>query len=487
MRSNARFFRSNKQKARKSIGRGGFRPRCEELEGRLLMTTLPPDFYEFTLATGFANPTAMVMAPDGRIFITQQNGQVRIFDWERGLLPTPFLTVTTTTVGERGLQGMAFDPNYLENGYVYVYYTQTSAPVSNRVSRFTTDPANPDQVLAGSEHIVIRLDPLSGATNHNGGGILFGYDGMLYLSTGENATTSFSQSLANNLGKVLRIDVNGDDYPADPFRNFAVPEYNPYPTSARPEILSLGFRNPFTMAMHLYTGQIYVNDVGGAGTARREEINDLYGPDFASWGGNFGWPIREGIAGDPRFVDPIFAYNPSFGGFNCAIVGSDFYTYYDPATGFPEEYQNDFFFADYCGGWIYRYDHDTGTAVPFATGTGGMPIDVMGDGFSGFLFYLLRSGGGTPTSLRMIFYYPTGGPGAPGGSEMVPDGVLVGALTSSTPVVQQIASETLAELPPTMPSIDQLFANPAPVEEAEAPAVATEPAVPLVSEFWQAI
>lgn len=137
--------------------------------------TVPPEFTDSLVASGLTNPTAMALAPDGRIFVCQQGGALRVI--KNGvLLPTPFLTVTVDASGERGLLGVAFDPNFVSNQLVYIYYTATSPTLHNRISRFT---AAGDVAMAGSETIVMDLDNLSTATNHNGGALHFGADGNL--------------------------------------------------------------------------------------------------------------------------------------------------------------------------------------------------------------------------------------------------------------------------------------------------------------------
>ena len=133
----------------------------------------------------------MEFAPDGRLFVCLQGGQLRVI--ENGvLLATPFVTVTTTANGERGLLGITFDPNFASNQFVYVYYTVITAPIHNRVSRFT---ANGNVAVAGSETVILDLDNLSGATNHNGGAIHFGPDGKLYVAVGENANAANAQTV----------------------------------------------------------------------------------------------------------------------------------------------------------------------------------------------------------------------------------------------------------------------------------------------------
>src|SRR5687767_3806450 len=145
--------------------------------------TVPTGFTDAVVAAGLNNPTAMALAPDGRIFVCQQGGALRVIK-NGALLSTPFLTVTVNSSGERGLLGVAFDPAFTANQRVYVYYTATSPNIHNRISRFT---ANGDVAQPGSEVVLLDLNPLSSATNHNGGAMHFGPDDRLYVAVGENA------------------------------------------------------------------------------------------------------------------------------------------------------------------------------------------------------------------------------------------------------------------------------------------------------------
>src|SRR6187399_525211 len=184
-------------------------------------STLPDGFSESRFggtSANIAGPTAMAFAPDGRLFVCQQDGRLRVIK-QGNLLATPFLTVSVDAQGERGLLGIAFDPNFTANQFVYVYYTTQAAPVHNRVSRFT---AAGDVAVAGSETIIFELDNLSGATNHNGGAIHFGKDGKLYIGVGENANTANAQTLNNVLGKMLRINSDGTPPSDNPFFGQAV-------------------------------------------------------------------------------------------------------------------------------------------------------------------------------------------------------------------------------------------------------------------------
>lgn len=331
--------------------------------------TLPSGFTETQVATGLSNPTAMAFAPDGRLFVCEQGGQLRVIK-NGALLPTPFLSVTVNASGERGLLGITFDPDFATNQFVYVYYTATTPAIHNRLSRFT---ANGDVAAAGSEVVILDLNNLSGATNHNGGAIHFGPDGKLYIAVGENATPSNSQTLSNLLGKMLRINADGT-IPADnPFFNTA--------TGNNRSIWALGLRNPYTFAFQAGTGRMFINDVGQSAW---EEVN------LGQAGANYGWPTCEGSCGNGNFVNPVFAYPHSGGNTNgCAITGGAFY---NPATNqFPASYAGTFFFADFCSGWIKRIDPVTAALTDFASGIAN-PVDLQVSA-DGSLYYLARGGG----------------------------------------------------------------------------------------------
>jgi glucose/arabinose dehydrogenase len=328
--------------------------------------TLPTGFSESVVASGLSNPTAFEFAPDGRLFICEQGGRLRVAK-NGALLPTPFLTVTVSSIGERGLLGVAFDPFFALNGFIYVYYTATTPTIHNRVSRFT---ANGDVAVAGSEVPILDLETL-GASNHNGGSIHFGPDGKLYVAVGENAVGSNAQSLTTRLGKMLRINKDGS-FPIDnPFLGQTTGVYR--------AIWAMGLRNPFTFTFQPLSGRMFINDVG---ELTWEEI------DEGIAGANYGWPITEGPTGDPRFVPPLYAYTHSGNG--CAITGGAFY---NPQTGqFPPSYTSGYFFADYCGGWIRFRDPSSGDVTGFASGIAS-PVDLKVGKDDGSLYYLARGSG----------------------------------------------------------------------------------------------
>jgi glucose/arabinose dehydrogenase len=331
--------------------------------------TVPSGFTDTVVASGLSSPTAMALAPDGRIFVCQQGGQLRVIK-DGSLLPTPFVTVTVNASGERGLLGVAFDPAFATNHFVYVYYTATTPNIHNRLSRFT---ANGDIAAAG-ETILLELNPLN-ATNHNGGAIHFGPDGKLYIAVGENANGGNSQILSNLLGKMLRINSNGSIPTDNPFYNTA--------SGVNRAIWALGLRNPFTFTFQPLSGRMFINDVG---EVTWEEVNE------GEAGKNYGWPTTEGPTTDQRFVSPLYAYQHSSGTpRGCAITGGAFYNPISPQ--FPSQYDGDYFFADYCGGWISRLDLSGTSPVyqPFATGISS-PVDLQVSE-DGTLYYLARGAG----------------------------------------------------------------------------------------------
>ncbi|MBL8163016.1 MAG: PQQ-dependent sugar dehydrogenase [Anaerolineae bacterium] len=343
---------------------------------------LPPNFQVELIAQGMTAPTAMAFAPDGRLFVTEQGGNVRIITADGTLLSSPFLTLNVNAVGERGLLGIAFDPDFATNNYLYLYYTTSTAPIHNRLSRFT---ANGNSVVAGSQVVLLELDNLSSATNHNGGALHFGPDGKLYVAVGENAFKPNSQVLTNLHGKMLRLNKNG-----------TIPTDNPFYNSASGKnraIWALGLRNPYTFAFQPGTGLMYINDVG-ANTW--EEINE------GAAGANYGWPDTEGMHNNPLYENPLLAY-PHSGGtfFGCAITAGVFY---NPTTvQFPPFYLGKYFFADYCQNWIRTYDPVTRTSTSFTTDTRPALVD-LDVAPNGRLYYLSRGYGSNTGAVYDIFY-----------------------------------------------------------------------------------
>jgi len=338
---------------------------------RATAANLPSGFTEEQFGGNLSgSPTAMAFAPDGRLFVCQQGGQLRVIK-NGSLLSTPFVSLTVDSSGERGLLGIAFDPNFATNHYLYVYYTVATSPIHNRVSRFT---AAGDTAVPGSEAIILELDNLSSATNHNGGAMHFGPDGKLYIGVGENANGANSQTLSNLLGKMLRINADGTIPTDNPFYNTA--------TGNNRAIWALGLRNPFTFAFQPGTTRLFINDVG---QSTWEEINDGIA------GSNYGWPTTEGPTSNPAFRSPIYYYgHGTTNTTGCAIVGGAFYN--PPVAQFPSSYIGKYFFADLCTGWIRVFDPTAGTATGFATGIS-TPVDLH-VGPDGALYYLAQGSGG---------------------------------------------------------------------------------------------
>lgn len=401
------------------------------------------NFSQVLVTNGISNPTAMAFAPDGRIFVAQQAGSLRVI--KAGvLLPTPFITLTVNSTGERGLIGIALDPNFSSNNFVYLYYTVPGSPAHNRISRFT---ANGDVAGTGTEVILLELDPLSGATNHNGGAMHFGKDGKLYVAVGENANSTQAQNLDTYHGKLLRINNDG-----------SVPGGNPFTTGSeqRKRVWAYGLRNPYTFSIHPVTGRILVNDVG---QNTWEEINDA-----TDAGKNFGWPTTEGFFNAttyPAFSNPIYSYKHGSGdGLGCAITGG---TFFHPSnTNYPEEFYDRYFFQDLCNSWINNIVPSAASPGKnsFATGIPGNSLSLT-TGIDGNLYFLSRTAGAlykityNATTLPFITVHPanvsiaegqtaTFNVAASGGAPLIyqwqKDGVAIAGATASTYIVNNATS-----------------------------------------------
>ncbi|MGH6782572.1 MAG: PQQ-dependent sugar dehydrogenase, partial [Sphingomonadaceae bacterium] len=266
------------------------------------------------VGTGFAQPLYLTPFPDGsgRVLVVERAGLIRILTpGTGGISGVPFLDLTgaVSTDGERGLLGLALAPNFQQSGTAYVYLTNPAGTIEIR--RYRT--------LAGNAE---RLDPLSGDlilsiahpgfSNHNGGWIDFGPDGFLYVATGDgggaNDPGGNSQNRASLLGKMLRIDVNRDDFPADAARDYAIPAGNPFAS----EVWAYGLRNPFRNSFDRVTGNLWIGDVGQNAV---EEIDLMR---TADGGANFGWPLFEGTmapGGQPGtgFTFPVTEYSHGTG------------------------------------------------------------------------------------------------------------------------------------------------------------------------------
>ena len=253
-----------------------------------------------------------------------------------------------STAGERGLLGLAFDPDFASNGFFYVDLIN---PAGDAEIRRYHVSANPNVADPASVTPIITIDQTT-ATNHKAGWLGFGPDGYLYIATGDGGSTpNAAQDLNSLLGKILRIDVHADAFPGDPARNYAIPADNPFVGAAgADEIFALGLRNPWRPSFDRGLGDFYIADVG---KTQWEEI------DIGQKGANYGWPAFEGpgvFQGGPATggtaVPPIYFYDHSVGQ---SITGG--YVY----RGEAEALQGQYFFADFSQGKVFTLRFD-GTA-----------------------------------------------------------------------------------------------------------------------------
>lgn len=345
--------------------------------------TLPAGFAETKIAEGL-NPTTMNFAPDGRLFLCEKHGLLRVIV-DQTLVPEPVLDLSgkIDAWNERGLLGVCFDPDFRKNGWIYVYYTLNEDPKDkshssshNRVSRFTLKGNIADPK---SEKVLLDLNKLSKTGWHNGGGMDFGKDGKLYIGTGENANAAYAQDGSNLLGKLLRINKDG-----------SIPNDNPYYDEFKGEnraIVALGLRNAFNVAVQPQTGLLYLSMVG----ANYEEI-DHYNTAAAPVALNYGWPEIDGPRRKQKepagYQEPAHAYDH---GDATALCGGNFYDPSAPgADSFPAEYKGRFFFSDYKG-WIRSIDPaKPEKSEPFASKINRpIDVDVAPDGA---LWYIERAG-----------------------------------------------------------------------------------------------
>ena len=310
------------------------------------------------VATGLSQPV-YVGAPPGdtsRLFIVERTGLVRILDLATNqILPTPFLDLRSqvNTVGEGGLLGLAFDPNYAQNGFIYVDFTNGADDTEVRRYQVSGDP---NRIDPASQTLILTVDQPAGLTNHKAGWLDFGPDGYLYVSLGDGGGGGDPNGNGQNpdtlLGSMLRLDVRGDAFPTDPNRNYAIPPDNPFVgVAGADEIFALGLRNPFRNSFDRELGDFYIADVG---QNRFEEV------DIGRRGANYGWnvfegnePFASGPLGPGTLTFPIHVYDHSFGN---AITGG--YVYRGSESG---GLQGDYFFADSGSGRVFTL-HFNGTS-----------------------------------------------------------------------------------------------------------------------------
>lgn len=313
-------------------------------------------------ASGFSRPTNMVSPPGDihRNFVTEQwTGQIKIIK-DGVVQPTPFLTISGLATGnEQGLLGLAFHPNYATNGRFYIECTPTGGAATIR--EYTVS-ANPDVADPASVRQIIQIAHPTN-TNHNGGCLQFGQDGYLYFGIGDGGGANDAPGNAQNLnvllGKMLRLDVDGDDFPADATKNYAIPPTNPFAgaTFGADEIWHYGLRNPWRWSFDRLTGELYIGDVGQESW---EEID--YAPP-ATGGFNYGWRCMEGLhctgltgctcdLTGATLTIPFQEFSSAAPTTNCTIIGGFVYR----GNNYPD-LQGTYFYADYCSGiiWSLRY------------------------------------------------------------------------------------------------------------------------------------
>jgi glucose/arabinose dehydrogenase len=296
------------------------------------------------VTTALNSPVGLTNASDGsgRLFILEQDGVIRIFQ-NGSLLATPFLDIRDEVLsgGERGLLGLAFHPQYTQNGYFYVNYTNLQG--NTVIARFQVSVSDPNRADPASENRLIFVQ--QPFPNHNGGEVTFGPDGYLYLGLGDGGSQgdpeNHGQSLNTLLGKILRIDVNhGDPY--------AIPPDNPFQGKGKAEIWAFGLRNPWRFSFDRLTGDLYIGDVG---QDMWEEIDFL--PAGSPGGTNFGWNYMEGLHAYSnrtppqglQLTAPVTEYSHAFG---CAVTGG--YVYRGKQL---PEWQGVYLFGDYCSGNVW--------------------------------------------------------------------------------------------------------------------------------------
>jgi glucose/arabinose dehydrogenase len=309
---------------------------------------LPSGFQRTTIASALNEPVVLEFTPDGRLFIGERGGRVLVYQGG-AVLGTPLIQIpgVETTGGERGLVGMAVDPDFASNGWLYVYYT-TSEP-RNRVGRFTVvgNVANP------TSEVLVWENPDLAADYHHGGAIEFGPDGRLYIATGDQFNSDNAQNLSNQHGKMLRLEPDGQ-----------IPADNPFVglPGADEAIWAYGLRNPFRFTFDPLDGTLWIGNVGGNNSDSWEEI------DRGVAGANYGWPDQEGpecfISNCAGITFPDFSYqhdDPDYwaGQNQGSISLGPVYR----AGAFPAEYQGNLFFGDYANGFIRRLVIDGGGTV----------------------------------------------------------------------------------------------------------------------------
>ena len=301
----------------------------------LVFTVAAGSAGEFSLQQVVGNlnvPVSLATAPDGRIFVSElATGNIRVvtptttLPWQ--LQAAPFAHLDVFSGGEHGLLGIAVDPNFNANGFVYVFYTPFGLP-NNRVARFVATTVNGNTVATNPTPTII-FDNIPTASIHNGGIIQFGPDGMLYIVVGENNVPADAQNLNSLRGKFLRIRPDG-----------SIPSDNPFAATLSPPysaIYSYGHRNSFGFAFHPHTGDLWETENG---ESLFDEINRILPAQ------NYGWPFVEGTGTDPALVNPLITFGPPIAPTGITMIRED--------SVYPAQYHNNLLFADFNIGNLRR-------------------------------------------------------------------------------------------------------------------------------------
>ncbi len=382
-----------------------------------------PDVSLEQYASGFNDPVAIVNAGDERLFIVEQPGTIKIIDGNGDVLPDPFLQISTnSSEWEQGLLGLAFHPDYADNGYFYIHYTLTGNN-NGRIARFSVDPTDPNKADPNSEVEVMTIQ--QPANNHNGGHLLFGPDGYMYIGLGDGGggddPWGNSQNPETLLGKMLRIDVdNGSPY--------AIPADNPFidDTDVLDEIWAIGLRNPWRYSFDRLTGDLWISDVG-----QRDEEEIDFVPSDNTTALNFGWDCFQGDLDSWMFQSASPLCDSPVGTITFPVIGYDF-SGNNSVTGgcvyrgceYPDLVGH-YLYADYMHGRIWTLVPDGGggwTNTQVATSSA---ISTFGEDVEGNL-YLARHNNGviykittsfTPDDIAISYDEPNDELTAPDGYE----------------------------------------------------------------------
>lgn len=342
-----------------------------------------PDLDLELVASGLSQPVDITSTEDGRLFIVEQSGRIKIINPDHTVVETPFLDIQDRVNNqgwERGLLGLVFHPDYAENGYFYVNYT--GAAGTTHIARFSVSENDPMVADPESELTLLTVDqPYS---NHNAGDLNFGPDGYLYIGLGDGGSggdpQDRSQNRLNLLGKMLRIDVdNGDPY--------AIPEDNPFAFDdfTLDEIWAIGLRNPWRFSFDRETGDMWIGDVG---QNEWEEID--FEPAGTSGGLNYGWRCYEGFETynttdcqeESAYVPPVHVY-PNSASAGCSVTGGYVYR----GQLYPQLWGR-YIYADFCSDriWMLTPDGEGGFVNEQVFRNQGEGFSTFGEGPSGELY-----------------------------------------------------------------------------------------------------